>query len=78
MYRDFRARVVYQAGFATIPSDLCMVLANLASIAYNGGREVSSEQLGDWQYQYLTPEKCTMNDRRVLDFYKSRSRVGTT
>jgi hypothetical protein len=72
MYRDFRALITYTAGFSVIPSDICMVMANLAMAAFNGGKEVQTERLGDWSYTFFAPEKLTMGDRRILDSYKSR------
>ena len=71
-YRDMKVRICYSAGFPEIPEDLLMVCANLAISAYNGGKEVQTETLGQWSYTYFSPSVLTMADKKVLSRYRER------
>ena len=72
MFRDFKMRIVYQAGFKEIPTDILSVAANLVTFGFNGSKEIMTEEIQGWSYTYFTPDKMTMSDKRVLSQYRER------
>ena len=72
MFRDFKWRILYTAGYEQIPADLKAVTANLTMSAYNGGRDVQTENLQGWSYTYFTSNEMAMNDKRILNKYRER------
>lgn len=69
-------RVIYTAGFASVPDDLQKVLADLARDAYDDSVSVVAESLSDYSYSLASMsermERLGLTNKGVLSAYKNR------